>query len=173
MINDLIRASTLLVFLASYRSIAQVCYHNTQTVNAVTTCACTGVSIGTVACQGNAPYASTCQDIYSSAYCGTANGVNCYGSRALGGCTPLASCKLSIPTIPSLDLSIPLFTVSADVAPSSSGSPSVPFPQSSKSRQISHSACSSPEPFEAWLKRHLDPSFDVRNRDPKLLEARR
>jgi hypothetical protein len=164
---------TLLIFLASNLTMAQTCYHNTQTATVTITCLCTGVPIATVSCQGNAPYASTCQDLYSYSYCGTANGVKCYGSRALGGCTPTGGCKLRTPTVPSLDLSKPL-VLTADVASSSSECPSVHFLHPSKPKQISDSACSSPEPFEAWLKRHLDPRFDARNKDdPKPLEARR
>jgi hypothetical protein len=167
----MIKMHTLLIFLASNLSIAQ-CYHNNQLVNSTITCSCTGVKIGTTGCQGNAPYSSTCQDLYSDSYCGSKNGISCYGSRALGGCTPAAGCKLRTPTVPSLDLSTPL-VLTADGASSSGECPSVHFPQPSKPKQISDSACSSPEPFEAWLKRHLDPRFDARNKDPKLLEARR
>jgi len=169
----MIKIVALLIFLASDLSIAQNCYHNTQTANVTVTCPCTGAAIATTGCQGNAPYASTCEDIYSYAPCGSdGRGGTCFGSRALGGCTSSGGCKLRTPTVPSLDLSPPL-VLAADAALSSGECRSVHFPKPSKTKQISDNSCSSPEHFEAWLKQHLGPRFEARNRDPKLLEAKR
>lgn len=121
-------------FLAySSTSVAQ-CQHNHQQQNTSVTCSCTGVSVQTRGCSGNANYSQGCQDATVQTVCGTnSSGQQCSVWQGQS-CNPSPKCDNSRPAVipdPFFDQKIILPTIATAV-----------------------SACSSKKPFDDWLQYH-------------------